>query len=68
METGIDAEMSEYSGDLGVLAGDTIRYLGVLDAQRSLYAAYAAQRGLIVFHLVRLVNQVTRYNVLGGGA
>jgi multidrug efflux system outer membrane protein len=39
-------------------------YLGVLDAQRSLYAA---QQGLIVLHLVRLVNQVTLYKVLGGG-
>jgi multidrug efflux system outer membrane protein len=39
-------------------------YLSVLDAQRSLYAA---QQGLIVLHLSRLVNQVTLYNVLGGG-
>jgi len=39
-------------------------YLGVLDAQRSLYGA---QQGLIVLHLSRLVNQVTLYNVLGGG-
>jgi multidrug efflux system outer membrane protein len=39
-------------------------YLSVLDAQRSLYAA---QQGLIVLHLARLVNQVTLYNVLGGG-
>jgi multidrug efflux system outer membrane protein len=38
-------------------------YLSVLDAQRS---AYAAQRGLIVLHLVRLINQVTFYKVLGG--
>ena len=39
-------------------------YLGVLDAQRSLYAA---QRVLIVLHLVRLANQVSLYAVLGGG-
>ncbi len=39
-------------------------YLGVLDAQRSLYGA---QQGLIVLHLARLVNQVTLYKVLGGG-
>jgi outer membrane protein, multidrug efflux system len=39
-------------------------YLGVLDAQRSLYGA---QQGLIVLHLARLVNRVTLYNVLGGG-
>ncbi|MGV8058646.1 MAG: efflux transporter outer membrane subunit [Smithellaceae bacterium] len=40
-------------------------YLSVLDAQRSLYAA---QQGLIMLHLSRLANQVTIYNVLGGGA
>ena len=38
-------------------------YLSVLDAQRSVYAA---QRGLIVLHLARLINQVTFYKVLGG--
>ena len=40
-------------------------YLGVLDAQRSLYGA---QQGLIMLHLARLVNRVTIYKVLGGGA
>ena len=39
-------------------------YLGVLDAQRSLYSA---QQGLVVLRLVRLTNQVTLYKVLGGG-
>ncbi|MGD0278264.1 MAG: AdeC/AdeK/OprM family multidrug efflux complex outer membrane factor [Smithella sp.] len=39
-------------------------YLGVLDAQRSLYGA---QQGLIVLRLARLVNQVTLYMALGGG-
>ena len=39
-------------------------YLGVLDAQRSLYGA---QQGLVVLHLSRLVNHVTLYKVLGGG-
>jgi multidrug efflux system outer membrane protein len=39
-------------------------YLGVLDAQRSLYAA---QQGLVLLHLSRFVNQVTLYKVLGGG-
>jgi outer membrane protein, multidrug efflux system len=39
-------------------------YLSVLDAQRSLYAA---QQGLIMLRLSRFVNQVTLYNVLGGG-
>lgn len=40
-------------------------YLGVLDAQQSLYAA---QRVLIALHLARLANQVSLYAVLGGGA
>jgi multidrug efflux system outer membrane protein len=40
-------------------------YLGVLDAQRSLYAA---QQGLITVRLVRLVNRVELYAVLGGGS
>jgi multidrug efflux system outer membrane protein len=40
-------------------------YLGVLDAQRSLYAA---QQGLIALRLAGLANQVTLYKVLGGGA
>ena len=39
-------------------------YLGVLDAQRSLYAA---QQGLILLRLIKLVNQVRLYAVLGGG-
>ncbi len=39
-------------------------YLGVLDAQRSLYAA---QQGLIALRLARLTNLVTLYKVLGGG-
>lgn len=39
-------------------------YLGVLDAQRSLYAA---QQGLIAIRLARLTNLVKLYAVLGGG-
>jgi multidrug efflux system outer membrane protein len=39
-------------------------YLGVLDAQRSLYGA---QRGLISLRLTRIANLVTIYTVLGGG-
>ncbi|MBW1788807.1 MAG: efflux transporter outer membrane subunit [Deltaproteobacteria bacterium] len=39
-------------------------YLGVLDSQRSLYAA---QRVLIALHLIKLANQVRLYAVLGGG-
>jgi multidrug efflux system outer membrane protein len=40
-------------------------YLGVLDAQRSLYAA---QQGLIAVRLAKLTNQVRLYAVLGGGS
>ncbi|MCX5864154.1 MAG: AdeC/AdeK/OprM family multidrug efflux complex outer membrane factor [Deltaproteobacteria bacterium] len=40
-------------------------YLAVLDSQRSLYGA---QQGLIATRLTRLVNLVTVYKVLGGGA
>ena len=40
-------------------------YLGVLDAQRSLYSA---QQGLILIRLIRLTNMVRLYTVLGGGA
>lgn len=40
-------------------------YLGVIDAQRSLYAA---QQGLVSFHLAKLSNQSRLYAVLGGGA
>lgn len=39
-------------------------YLGVLDAQRSLYAA---QQGLIYLRLAQLVNRVTLYKVLDWG-
>jgi multidrug efflux system outer membrane protein len=40
-------------------------YLGVLDAQRSLYAA---QQALIALRLARAANLVTLYKSLGGGA
>ncbi len=39
-------------------------YLGVLDAQRSLYGS---QQGLIALRLAGVANQVTLYRVLGGG-
>jgi multidrug efflux system outer membrane protein len=39
-------------------------YLGVLDAQRYLYAA---QQGLIALRLAKIANQVSLYAVLGGG-
>ncbi len=40
-------------------------YLNVLDAQRSLFAA---QQGLVSLRLAKVVNQVSLYAVLGGGA
>jgi len=39
-------------------------YLGVLDAQRSLYGA---QQWLIALRLAGFTNRVTLYKVLGGG-
>lgn len=39
-------------------------YLGVLDAQRALYAA---QQGLVALRLAKVANQVKLYAVLGGG-
>ena len=39
-------------------------YLGVLDAQRSLFAA---QQALVSLRLAKLANQVGLYAVLGGG-
>jgi multidrug efflux system outer membrane protein len=39
-------------------------YLGVLDAQRSLYAA---EQGLIALRRARSANRITLYKVLGGG-
>lgn len=39
-------------------------YLGVLDAQRSLYAA---EQGLVALRLAKLSNQAKLYAVLGGG-
>ena len=40
-------------------------YLGVLDAQQSMYAA---EQGLISVRLAKLINQVRFYSVLGGGS
>lgn len=39
-------------------------YLGLLDAQRELYAA---QHGLVAARVARATNFVTLYKVLGGG-
>jgi multidrug efflux system outer membrane protein len=38
-------------------------YLSVLDAQRS---HYAAQQGLVVLRMIKLINQIKLYSVLGG--
>ena len=43
----------------------TDNYLGVLDAQRSLYSS---QQGLVSLRQAKLANQVRLYAVLGGGA
>ena len=51
-------ELSEQRYDQGIDS-----YLGVLDAQRSLYAA---QQGLTYLRLARLANQVRLFAVLGG--
>ncbi|MCB2156256.1 efflux transporter outer membrane subunit [bacterium] len=40
-------------------------YLGVLDAQRSLYAA---EQGLLALRYAKVANQVSLFSVLGGGA
>jgi multidrug efflux system outer membrane protein len=40
-------------------------YLGVLDAQRSLYTA---KQGLVALRMAKLANQVRLYAALGGGA
>lgn len=40
-------------------------YLGVLDAQRALYAS---QQGLVVLNLIKRASQVRLYAALGGGA
>ncbi len=40
-------------------------YLGVLDAQRSLFVA---EKGLVLLRLAKLANQVRLYAVLGGGS
>jgi len=39
-------------------------YLGVLNAQQSLFAS---QKGLVALHLTKIANQVRLYAVLGGG-
>ena len=52
--------LSQVRYDLGIDS-----YLGVLDAQRSLYGA---QQGLNALRLVRVANRVILYQALGGGS
>jgi multidrug efflux system outer membrane protein len=72
----VDAQMAAQESLVSTLAEthrlSTVRYnkgidsyLGVLDAQRSLYAA---EQGLISIRLARAANQVRLFAVLGGGS
>ncbi|WDN87245.1 outer membrane protein, multidrug efflux system [Desulfosarcina sp. BuS5] len=60
----VDAVAETYRLSNKLYAKGIDSYLGVLDAQRSLFAA---QQGLISLRLARLANQVRLYAVLGGG-
>jgi multidrug efflux system outer membrane protein len=61
----VDALARTYRLSVARYAKGIDNYLGVLDAQRSLYAA---QQALIALRLVKLANQVRLYAVLGGGS
>jgi multidrug efflux system outer membrane protein len=60
----VDAEAETYRLSTVRYEKGIDSYLGVLDAQRSLYVA---QQVLVGLHLAELVNQVRLYAVLGGG-
>jgi multidrug efflux system outer membrane protein len=60
----VDAVAQTYRLSLARYTRGIDNYLGVLDAQRSLYAA---QQGLIGLRLARLINRVTLYKVLDWG-
>lgn len=60
-----DAASKSYSLSYARYDKGISSYLDVLDSQRSLYSA---QQGLISVQLSRLINSVTLYKVLGGGA
>jgi multidrug efflux system outer membrane protein len=67
----LDAQQSLVVASAQSYSLSNIRYvkgidssLGVLDAQRSLYAA---QQGLVALRLTKLSNQARLYAVLGGG-
>jgi len=61
----VDALAETYRLSVNRYTNGIDSYLGVLDAQRSLYAA---EQGLISLHLAKIANQVSLYAVLGGGA
>jgi multidrug efflux system outer membrane protein len=60
-----DATSASYRLSQARYSNGISSYLDVLDAQRSLYSA---QQGMITVRLSRLINLVTLYKVLGGGA
>ena len=60
----VDAVQETYRLSRVRYANGIDSYLGVLDAQRSLYGA---QQGLIALNFSRFSNSVTLYKVLGGG-
>jgi len=61
----VDASARTYRLSVARYAKGIDNYLGVLDAQRSLYQA---QQVLILLRLAKLSNQVKLYAVLGGGS
>jgi len=61
----VDASARTYRLSVARYAKGIDNYLGVLDAQRSLYQA---QQVLILLRLAKLANQVRLYAVLGGGS
>ncbi|MFA5138371.1 MAG: efflux transporter outer membrane subunit [Elusimicrobiota bacterium] len=60
----VDAVAETYRLSKSRYDKDIDSYLGVLDAQRSLYAA---QQGLVYLRLAKIANSVQLYAVLGGG-
>jgi len=61
----VEATAASYRLSEARYRGGIASYLNVLDSQRSLYAA---QQGLTSVRVSRLINLVTLYKVLGGGA
>ena len=60
----VDSTQKIYGLSDDLFTQGIVGYLGVLDAQRSLYAA---QQGLISLRLAKLANQVQTFAVLCGG-